>query len=208
MDKIAWSGRIVSVQPRIRLLRSFDQTHHGYHGYVLCVDGECGEITGEFTLAVGKGAQEKHRFCVGMEVSGLSLPVEDPRLEVAGFYKVSRISIDKANESTIPHGPPFPGVPPDLLTYRERAHRRLSAKTFSTKCTACIWGSMMPVEITIDHWNSSNKKYRFESFCYGPKSCSFYKAGPIRKVPGRNGMVWEEEDWIEEEATSHRGPDD
>ena len=31
MDKIAWSGRIVSVQPRIRLTRSFDERYHGYH---------------------------------------------------------------------------------------------------------------------------------------------------------------------------------
>ncbi len=29
-----------------------------------------------------------------------------------------------------------------------------------------------------------------------------------RKVPGRNGMTWEEEDWVDEEATSSRGPDE
>ncbi len=208
MDKIAWSGRIVSVQPRIRLLRSFDQRHHGYHGFVLCVEGTCGELTGEFLVAVGKGAHEKHRFCVGMELSGLSLPAEDTRLEVAGLYKTSRIRVNTTNETIIPPAPPYLGVPPDLLTYRERGHRRLNAKTFSTKCTACIWGCMMPVEITIDQWNPSKKKYRFETFCYGPKSCSFYKAGPIRKVPGRSGMVWEEEDWVDEDATSHRAPDD
>ncbi len=28
-----------------------------------------------------------------------------------------------------------------------------------------------------------------ESFCYGPKSCRFHKAGPTRTVPGRNGMT-------------------
>jgi hypothetical protein len=166
-------------------------------------------MTGEFLVAVGKGAHnKKHRFCIGMELSGLSLSVEEPRLEVAGLYKTSRIKIIKKNESIAPSGPPFLGVPSYLLTYRERARRRLNAKTFSTKCTICIWGCMMPVEITIDHWHPSKKKYRFESFCYGPKSCSFYKAGPIRKVPGRSGMVWEEEDWIDEEATSHRGPND
>ena len=33
-EKIAWSGYIISVQPRIRLLRSFDQRHHSYQGYV------------------------------------------------------------------------------------------------------------------------------------------------------------------------------
>jgi hypothetical protein len=63
---------------------------------------------------------------------------------------------------------------------------------------------MMPVEIIIDHWNPSKKKYRFESFCYGPKACSSYSPGPTRKVPGRQGMTWEEEDLIDEEATAHR----
>lgn len=37
--KIVWCGRIVAVQPRIRLMRSFDQRQHSYQGYVLCVDG-------------------------------------------------------------------------------------------------------------------------------------------------------------------------
>ena len=43
---------------------------------------------------------------------------------------------------------------------------------------------------------------------YGPKSCPLYKAGPQRKVPGRRGMVFVEEDWIDEDATSLRGEDD
>jgi hypothetical protein len=37
--KVAWSGRLVGVQPRIRLLRSFDQRQHSYQGYVLRVEG-------------------------------------------------------------------------------------------------------------------------------------------------------------------------
>ena len=66
----------------------------------------------------------------------------------------------------------------------------------------------MPVEMIIDQWNPSQKKYRFETFCYGPKSCPLYRAGATRKVPGRRGMTWEEEDWVDEDATSHRGPDE
>jgi hypothetical protein len=49
---------------------------------------------------------------------------------------------------------------------------------------------------------------RFETFCYGPKSCALYRAGATRKVPGRKGMSWEEEDWVDEDATEHRGPDE
>ena len=29
-----------------------------------------------------------------------------------------------------------------------------------------------------------------------------------RKAPGRKGMQWEEEDWVDEENTAHRGTDD
>ena len=74
----------------------------------------------------------------------------------------------------------------------------------------------MPVELFIDPWNPAYR-YRFETFCYGPRSCTFYKAGaprkmpgrkvpgrkvPGRKVPGRKGMTWVEEE------TTHRGPDE
>ena len=206
--KIAWSGDIASVQPRIRLLRSFDQCQHSYHGYVLRINGAGGDETGEFQIAVGKGAHEKHQFHAGMHVSGLSVPVPDPRLETAVFYKTSGIKVGRQGEAGSSERPPFLGVPPDLEAYRNRGHRRLDAKTYESKCLTCIWGCRMAVEMIIDHWNPSHKRYRFETFCYGPKSCPFYRVGPTRKVPGRKGMSYTEEDWIDESATSHRGPDD
>jgi hypothetical protein len=208
MEKFSLSGRIVSVQPRIRLMRSVDERSHSYLGYVLRVKGTIGDEPGEFQIAVGKAAQEKHRFRADMEVSGLAVPVPDPRLETAGFYKTTglKVLMDAADE--LSPGPPFHGVPPDLETYRSRGHRRLDIRTYDTKCTTCIWGCHMPVEMIIDHWNPSRKRYRFETFCYGPKSCSFYRAGSTRKVPGRKGMSYTEEDWVDEDATAHRGPDD
>jgi len=66
----------------------------------------------------------------------------------------------------------------------------------------------MAVEMIIDQWNPSRKKYREETFCYGPKSCSLYCAGPMKKVPGRKGITWEEEDWVDDDATAHRGLDE
>jgi len=208
IPRLAWSGLVVAVQPRIRLMRSFDQRHHSYQGYVLRINGRCGDHTGEFLIAVGKGAHEKHRFCVGMDLSGFSIPVDDPRLEAAGFYKTSGIKICKEAETGTSGTPPFQGVPPGLEIYRSRGHRRLDTRTYEKKCTTCIWGCRMPVEMIIDHWNPSQKRYRFETFCYGPKSCSFYRAGATRKVPGRKGMSYTEEDWVDEDVTSHREPDD
>jgi hypothetical protein len=206
--KIKWSGRLVGVQPRIRLLRSFDERQHSYQGYVLRIDGVCGEEAREFLIAVGKGAHEKHRFRAGMELSGQSVPVDDPRTETAELYKTSGLKVTQHVDDEPPVGPPFLAVPPDLPTYRARGHRRLDARTYEAKCAICIWACRMPVEMIIDQWHPSRKKYRYEAFCYGPKSCVMYRAGPARKVPGRKGMSYIEEDWVDEDATSHRGPDD
>jgi hypothetical protein len=41
-DKIAWSGAVTAVQPRIRLTRSFDERSHTYLGYLLRIDGTVG----------------------------------------------------------------------------------------------------------------------------------------------------------------------
>lgn len=207
-DKVQWSGRVAAVQPRIRLTRSFDERSHSYLGYVLRIDGTCGGEAGEFLIAVGEGAHAKHRFQKGMELSGSSVPVEDPRKESAALYKTSGLKVVKNAEGETLAGPPFHGVPPDLETYRARGHRRLDARTYDTKCTTCVWVCRMPVEMIIDQWNPSKKQYRFETFCYGPKSCPLYRPGPVRKVPGRKGMSYTEEDWVDEDATAHRGPDD
>jgi len=207
-EKVTWAGRVVAVQPRIRLTRSFDERSHIYLGYVLCIDGTCGGQAGEFLIAVGEAAHEKHRFQTGIELSGCSVPVEDPRKEPAALYKTSGLKVVRNAEGETPAGPPFLGVPPNLATYRSRGHRRLDARTYDTKCTICVWGCRMPVEMIIDQWNPSKKQYRFETFCYGPQSCPLYRPGPLRKVPGRKGMSYTEEDWVDEDATAHRGLDD
>ncbi len=161
----------------------------GHLGYVLRIEGTFGEETGKPLNAAGQAAREKHRFQTGMMVKGASVPVADTRMERAGHYKTSglRVQEDAPEESRA--GPPFHAVPPDLPTYRQRGHRRLDPRTFDAKCTACIWGCRMPVELLIDPWSPSYR-YRFETFCYGPKSCPFHKAGAPRKVPGRKGMTW------------------
>lgn len=129
-------------------------------------------------------------------------------MEAADVYKTSKLTVHKRSDLPKPVPPPWTDVAPDLQTYRERVHRRLDASTYESKCLACIWGCRMPVEMIIDQWNPQKRQYRFETFCYGPKSCPCYKAGPTRKVPGRRGMSWEEEDWVDDDATSHRGMDD
>ena len=203
-EKIAWQGTLVSVQPRIRLTRSFDQRNHSYLGYALRIQGTIGGEEGGFLVGIGKAAHVKHQFRAGDVVSGRARPVADEEMESVEFYKASGLKlIERAAEEV-----PWLGVPPDLAVYRERGHRRLDARTYQAKCLTCIWGCRMQVEMIIDQWNPSQRRYRFEAFCYGPKSCSLYRAGPTRKVPSRRGMTWEEEDWVDEDATAHCGEDE
>ncbi len=202
--KHAWEGKILAIQPRIRLLRSFDQRSHSYLGYALRIDGFVGGDPQEFLVAIGKAAEEKHQIQPTDIVCGESHPVTDDRKEVADLFKTSKLTVLERSPEKSPAPPPWLGVPPNLEIYRERGHRRLSAQTYRTKCQTCIWGCHMPVEMIIDQWKPQEKRYRTETFCYGPKSCSLYQAGPTRKVPGRKGMTWEEGDWVDEDATVHR----
>jgi hypothetical protein len=207
-EKIPWNGVLISIQPRIRLNRSFDQVSHAYLGYSLRVQGKVGGEVREFLVGIGAGAQAKHQVQAGDAVSGDALPVADRRLETVEFYKVSNLRVtERAGERQM-HPPPWFGVPQSLPVYRERGHRRLAARRYQNKCTTCIWGCHMAVGMIVDQWNPTVRRYRTETFCYGPKSCALYEPGPLRKVPGRKGMSHTEEDWIDEQATSHRSPDE
>jgi len=207
-EKINWQGTLVAIQPRIRLTRSFDERSHSYLGYALRVQGIIGGEEMEFLLGVGKAVHTKHQLRAGDVLSGKAQPVTDEKTEAVEFYKVSGLKVIERAAGEAPPPPPWMSVPPDLAIYRERGHRRLDARTYQTHCLGCIWGCRMPVEMIVDQWKPSQKRYRFETFCYGPKSCSLYRAGPTRKVPGRRGMVWVEEDWVDEDATAHRREDE
>jgi len=162
----------------------------------------------EFLIGIGKAAQEKHQFRIGDVVKGESHPILDQRTEVVEYYKTSKLEIIKRGGDSMINLPPWTDIPPTLDVYRQRGHRRLDTRTYSSKCRQCIWGCQMPVELIIDQWKPNKMQYRIETFCYGPKSCTLYKAGQTRKVPGRKGMTWEEDDWVDEDAVSHRGMDD
>jgi hypothetical protein len=213
MDKSNFKGLIISIQPRIRLTRSFDEASHTYLGYAIKIAGTIDNqetISSNqniFSIGIGKAAQAKFNFKVNDIISGECLPVPDPDMEPVDYYKVSKLAKAEGEQGSL--SAPWELVPPELEVYRERGHRRLAARTYDSKCSSCMWGARMPVEIIIDNWNPrGRRKYRFETFCYGPLSCKLYKAGPNRRVEGRNGMVYVEEDWVDEEAVSHRDPDE
>ena len=177
-------------------------------GYAIRITGTIDNQHTTFSIGIGKAAQAKFNFKVNDVISGACLPVPNPDMEPVAYYKVSKLAKISAGEPASTSAP-WELVPPELEVYRERGHRRLSARTYESKCSSCMWGCKMPVEIIVDNWNPrGRKKYRSETFCYGPLSCQLYKAGPNRKVEGRNGMVYIEEDWVDEMMTEHRDPDE
>ena len=125
--KVAWSGILTSVQPRIRLTRSYDERTHSYLGYVLRVRGRIGEEEREFLVAVGEAAHGKHAFRAGDEVRGEGAPVADPRTETTELYKVSGFKVLARRGPSTEAPPPWLGLAPALTVYRERGHRRLPA---------------------------------------------------------------------------------
>ncbi|NLE16230.1 MAG: hypothetical protein GX626_10220 [Spirochaetales bacterium] len=154
-------------------------------------------------IGISEQLHEKHRLKVGVVVSGSCKPVEDTKLESVDYYRVTGFKVHDSLDAESQYE-----VPPPLATYRERGPRRLAAKTYDSKCGNCMWGCKMAVEIIVDQWKPWIRKYRLETFCYGPKSCKHYSPGPKRRVSGRNGMVYVEEDWVDEMLTEHRGEDD
>lgn len=208
MDKVSFIGTIKSIQPRIRLTRSFDESNHTYLGYAIKMKGELADQATTFSIGIGKGAHAKHQLKVNDIISGECLPVPDPTTESVDYYKVSKLAkVEEGEQGRL--SAPWELVPPEIEVYRERGHRRLATSTYNAKCNSCMWACRMPVEIIVDNWNPrGRRKYRFETFCYGPLSCKLYKAGPNRKVEGRNGMVYVEEDWVDEETTGHREMDE
>lgn len=93
MSKVAWSGTVAGVQPRIDLGRSFDESYHSYLGYLLVVEGEIGGEPRAFTVRIGPGAQGKHAFRAGDRVSGIGQSPRDPEAEVTDLYKASSLEV-------------------------------------------------------------------------------------------------------------------
>jgi hypothetical protein len=208
VTKLAWSGILQGVQPRIDLGRSFDQRFHSYLGYLLMVDGHVGGERCMFKVRIGHAVQAKLELRARDRVSGVAHPAPDLEREVADLYKASSLELVERPPAAQYTPPPWLGGAPALDVYRKRGHRRLDARTYGASCRNCQWGCIMAVEMIVDQWNPSVVQRRFETFCYGPKSCAHYHAGPKRKVPGRRGMSYTEEDWVDDEATSRRGKDE
>jgi hypothetical protein len=70
MDKSNFKGKITSIQPRIRLTRSFDEASHTYLGYAIKIAGTIDNEETTFSIGIGKAAQAKFNFKVNDIISG------------------------------------------------------------------------------------------------------------------------------------------
>ncbi|MCL1895589.1 MAG: hypothetical protein FWG03_03480 [Clostridiales bacterium] len=207
-EKITWHGKIVSIQPRTRVWRyiTHNRTHYEI-GYNLFLEGQGGEGEASFVVAISEKQQEKAAFRVGDTASGTAWTKEYPNREYADYYRAG--SLKKLGSGGVREkGPPPWTIPPlSMEAYARRGARMLSKSRWRGKCYKCIFATMSNVEIQWD-FDRDIKKYRFESFCYGPFSCKHYSMGRPRAVPYKKDHLSAIDDGVLDElCTDYRGED-
>lgn len=206
--KIEWQERILSIQPRTTVWRYLiDNRTHSHIGYNLFLEGCANGIDGRFVVAISEKQQQSGGFRIGDLVKGTAWTKKYPAWEFADYYCAGALKrISEADEESVPTPPPWKIAPPDMQTYACRGARILSLSCWKGKCFQCIWANMANVTIEYDWGNI--QKYRFKSFCYGPKSCKFYKMGKPRAVPYKGMGSCLDDGGLDEICTENRGWDD
>ena len=208
-SKITWQGEIVSIQPRTRVWRYLTDNRTHYHiGYNLFIEGHSSEFKKNFTVAISEKQQLKGLFRIGDILEGTAWTKIYEEREFADYYRAGSLKVlGRARENLEIISPPWIMMPPSMQTYEERGARQLSKSLWKTKCFKCIWANMANVEIQWD-FDKNIKKYRYESFCYGPKSCKYYKMGRPRSVPYKNRGSALDDGCLDEICTEGRDEND
>lgn len=207
--KVEWQGKILSIQPRTNVWRYvLDNRTHSHIGYNLFFEGSVNGIDTRFAVAISEKQQHIGEYRIGDVLKGTAWTKKYPEWEYADYYRAGALKC--ISESTDTHDesgtPPWRITPPDIKTYEWRGARMLSLSNWKGKCFQCVWANMANVTIEYD-WGKS-QKHRFESFCYGPKSCKFYKMGKPRAVPYKGRGSSYDEGWLDEICTERRDDDD
>ncbi len=206
-EKIEWKGTIVSVQPRTTVWRyKLDNRTHYHRGYILFLSGKVNGIDILFSVAISEKQQQKLVFRIYDEAKGTAWTKMYDVSDYADYYRAGGLKITRKAEQAETTPPPYLIEPPDMATYEHRGARMLSIDSYKGKCFQCAWATMSAVEIEYD-WGKS-RKYRFESYCYGPKSCKLYKMGKPRAVPYKGEGSIYDEGWMDDICTENRGWDD
>ena len=207
-QKIEFNGIIISVQPRSNVWRyKLDNRTHSLTGYNLFLSGEVNGVVYDFSVAISEKQQQKHSFHIGDEIKGTAWTKKYPKLEYADYYRAG--SFKKIIAATLPdieHVSPWTGEVTSLSVYAWRGCRMLDSRRWKSKCFTCKWACMANVAIEYN-WGVS-QKFRFESFCYGPKNCKLYSMGKPRAVPYKDCGSDYDEGWLDDICTERRGEDE
>jgi hypothetical protein len=204
-SKVNWQGEIVSIQPRTRVWRYLTDNRTHYHlGYNLFVEGCSSEGEKQYTVAISEKQQLKMLFRIGDVIEGTAWTKQYAEREFADYYRSGSFKIlNRSVDSLEILAPPWIMLPPTMQTYQERGARLLSKRLWETKCFKCIWANMANIEIQWD-FDKDIKKYRFETFCYGPRSCKLYKMGRARSVSYKNRDSAIDDGYLDELCTEGR----
>lgn len=206
--KIKWQGQIKSIQPRTRVWRYVTDNRTHYHiGYNVFLEGESDEGLQSFAIAISEKQQLKGQFRIGDIISGTAWTKKYPEREYSDYYRAGALKVierEVVKEKTVC---PWNGPLPEMEVYEYRGARMLSNSLWKSKCFTCYYATMANVEIQWD-FDRDIKKYRFESFCYGPKACKYYKPGRSRTVPYKGRDSAHDTGWLDEVCTENRGWDD
>ncbi len=207
--KIRFRGVVRSVQVRSDVWRyRLDNRTHSHKGYNVFVEGVADGEQRAFSVAISeKQQQQKVHLRIGDELSGTAWTKLHPKWEYADFYRAGALKVlARGPEPDEGARAPWTSEVEPLATYTERQCRMLNARRYKSKCLSCKWAAMANVTIEYDFGRS--QRHRFESFCYGPKSCPLYTMGRPRAVPYKGmGSVYDE-GWLDEDMTAHRDWDE
>jgi hypothetical protein len=173
-------------------------------GYNLFIEGCSSEGKKQYVVAISEKQQLKMLFRIGDVIKGTAWIKQYVEREFADYYRSGSLKIlNRSVDSLEISAQPWIMLPPTMQTYEERGARLLSKSLWETKCFKCIWANMANVEIQWD-FDKDIKKYRFETFCYGPRSCKLYKMGRARSVPYKNRDSAIDDGYLDELCTEGR----
>jgi len=207
-SRIRWQGEIHAVQCRVWVWRyRTDNRTHNHLGFNLWVKGQAADHPGKFIVAISDTQQRKLQFRVGDVAKGTGWPCKKAKHEIADFYRAGGLKLRaRPDEQAPPEPPPFVGAPPPIEVFESRGARMLDQKQWRRACVRCVWANKSAVEI---EYNLGRvKRYRTETFCYGPKSCPLYEIGPARPVPYYGGLTTTDDGGLDDCLTGHRDYDE
>lgn len=183
-----------------------NRTHH-HTGFNLFLEGETDGWDGRFILAVSDTQHGKLQFRIGDEFKGTAWPCIKAKHDIADYYRAGGFKVlSRAHGASENDGPPFTGLLPPIAEFERRGARVLDANLWRKQCFTCMWANKSAVEI--EYRFGRVKRYRKETFCYGPRSCPLYEMGPPRKVQYFDTSPSIDEGWMDDICTERRGEDD